>query len=179
MMLSALFLYALAFVAAIVPSFAQSYYPARPPAVPLAVRSPYANAWSPTSGGGALNTNGVIFWPGNALGWEGIITVDRISYKWLGTRAEDLPTMDNLKAATPTTVFYDSQSSIFTFITGPIELTASFLSPVLSRDLCRISLPLSYLTISVRSVDNGTHTVQLYNDINGQWISYEQNVTLQ
>jgi hypothetical protein len=178
-MLSALFPCVLAFVAAVNPSCAQSYYPARPPAVPLAVRSPYTNAWSSTFGGGALNTNGVIFWPGNPLGWEGIVAVDGISYEWLGTGRLNLPTMDDLKAATPMTVFYDSQSSNFTFTAGPVELTASFLSPVLPRDLCRTSIPLSYLTVSVRSTDNGTHAVQLYNDINGQWISYEQNVTLQ
>ncbi|KAL9599404.1 MAG: hypothetical protein Q9219_003841 [cf. Caloplaca sp. 3 TL-2023] len=39
-----------------------AYSPARPPAVPLAVRSPYTSAWSSTSMNGTLNTNGAIFW---------------------------------------------------------------------------------------------------------------------
>ena len=39
-----------------------AYSPARPPAIPLAVRSPYTNAWSSTSRNGTLNTNGVIYW---------------------------------------------------------------------------------------------------------------------
>jgi hypothetical protein len=167
-------------------SFAQSqasnspsYSPARPPAIPLAIRSPYTSAWSSTTGGGTLNSNGVIFWPGNSLGWEGIITVDRISYEWLGTGSQDLPVLDNLQLATPLTVSYDSQYSNFTFAAGPVELTASFLSAILPTDLCRTSIPLSYLTVTTKSTDNNTHNVQLYNDINGAWISYERNVTLE
>lgn len=39
-----------------------SYTPVRPPAIPLAVRSPYTNAWSSTVDNGTLNTNGVILW---------------------------------------------------------------------------------------------------------------------
>jgi len=39
-----------------------AYSPVRPPAIPLAVRSPYTNAWSSTVNNGTLNTNGVIFW---------------------------------------------------------------------------------------------------------------------
>lgn len=42
-----------------------SYTPVRPPAIPLAVRSPYTNAWSSTVDNGTLNTNGVILWLGN------------------------------------------------------------------------------------------------------------------
>jgi hypothetical protein len=124
-------------VATIYPSFAQqttpNYSPARPPAVPLAVRSPYTSAWSSTSNGGALNTNGVISWPGNTLGWEGIVTVDGVSYEYLGTGSQDLPALDNLRVANPLTISYDSQSSNFTFTTGPVELTVSFLSLVLLK----------------------------------------------
>jgi hypothetical protein len=155
-----------------------AYSPARPPAIPLAVRGPYTNAWSSTAGNGTLNTNGVIFWPGNTLGWEGIVTVDGISYEWLGTGSQNLPELDNLKTATPLTVSYDSQYSNFTFAAGAIELTASFLSSVLPKDLCRTSIPLSYLTVTTKATDNATHSVQLYNDVNGAWISYESNATL-
>lgn len=38
------------------------YSPARPPSVPLAVRSPYTSAWSSTSDNNTLNSNGVTFW---------------------------------------------------------------------------------------------------------------------
>ncbi|KAI9694468.1 MAG: hypothetical protein M1822_000084 [Bathelium mastoideum] len=156
-----------------------SYSPARPPAVPLAVRSPYTSAWTSTSNNGTLNSNGVIFWTGAALGWEGIITVDGISYEYLGTGSQTLPTLPNLKTATPMHVSYDSQYSNFTFAAGPILLTASFLSPVLPLDYCRTSIPLSYLTTSFVSTDNATHSVQLYSDVNGAWISYDSTVNIE
>lgn len=155
-----------------------AYSPARPPAIPLAVRGPYTNAWSSTSGNGTLNTNGVEYWTGDSLGWEGIVTVDGISFEWLGTGSRNLPALDNLKTAEPLTVSYDSQYSNFTFAAGPIELTASFFSPVIPKDLCRTSIPLSYLTVSTKSRDSSTHDVQLYSDINGAWTTYESNATL-
>jgi hypothetical protein len=129
--------------------------------------------------GGTSNTKGVTFWPGNTLGWEGIVAVDGIAYERLGTSSQDLPTMDNLNSVTPLAVSYDSQYSNFTFATGHVQLTANFLSPVLPKALCRTNIALSYLTVSARSTDNGTHDVQLYNDINAAWIAYEQNVTVE
>ncbi|KAL8727437.1 MAG: hypothetical protein Q9181_005714 [Wetmoreana brouardii] len=155
------------------------YSPARPPAVPLAVRSPYTSAWSSTSMNGTLNTNGAIFWPGTPLGWEGIVTVDGISYEYLGTGSNTLPRLPNLRPAKPLAVSYDSQYSNFTFAAGPAEVTASFLSSVLPTDICRTSIPLSYLTTSVRSTDGANHNVQFYSDVNAAWAASENNVTIQ
>ncbi|KAI9811087.1 MAG: hypothetical protein M1827_005669 [Pycnora praestabilis] len=155
-----------------------AYSPARPPAIPLAVRSPYTNAWVSTAKNGTLNTNSAIFWPGNVVGWEGIVTVDGTSYEYLGIGSQNLPELPNLETATPLTVSYDSQYSNFTFAAGPVEVTASFLSTVLPTDYCRTSIPLSYLTVSVQPTDNVTHDVQLYNDVNGAWIAFESNVTI-
>ncbi|KAF2087351.1 DUF1793-domain-containing protein, partial [Saccharata proteae CBS 121410] len=149
------------------------YSPARPPAVPLAVRSPYTNAWSSTADNGTLNTSPVIFWTGQTIGWEGIITVDGISYEWLGNGLSALPSVPQVKSATPLTVSYDSQYSNFTFQAGPVELTASFLSAVIPQDLCRTSIPLSYLEVSYRSTDNATHSVQIYNDVDDTWLNYD------
>ena len=107
------------------------------------------------------------------------MTVDGTSYEYLGTGSSTLPTLPNLKPAVPLTVSYDSQYSNFTFSAGPMEITASFLSSVLPKDLCRTSIPLSYLNTSVKSTDNDTHNVQLYSDVNAAWVGYESNVTTQ
>lgn len=155
-----------------------SYSPARPPAIPLAVRSPYTSAWSSTSGNSTLNSASPIFWPGGSLGWEGIIKVDGISYEYLGTGSQSLPKLHNFQIAKPQSVSYDSQYSNFTFVAGPIELEASFFSPVTPQDICRSSIPLSYLTTSFKSINGSTHDVQFYSDINGAWISYEDNQIL-
>lgn len=120
-----------------------------------------------------------MFWSGSGLGWEGIITVDGISYEYLGTGSQSLPSLKNLKPAVPLSVSYDSQYSNFTFAAGPVEIKTSFLSPVLPHDLCRTSIPLSYLETSYSSTDGQPHSVQLYSDVNGAWISYESNKTIE
>ncbi|KAL1626025.1 hypothetical protein SLS56_006999 [Neofusicoccum ribis] len=148
------------------------YSPARPPAVPLAVRSPYTSVWTSTKENGTLNTNGVMFWTGQEVGWEGIVTVDGVSYEWMGTGFSDLPQLDNAKSATPLSVSYDSQYSNFTFSAGPVLLTARFFSPVTPSDLCRTSIPLSYLEVSYQSTDNATHDVKLYTDVDSSWNNY-------
>ncbi|KAL8802020.1 MAG: hypothetical protein Q9182_004097 [Xanthomendoza sp. 2 TL-2023] len=108
-----------------------------------------------------------------------IVTVDGTSYEYLGTGSTTLPKLPNLQPAKPLAVTYDSQYSNFTFAAGPVVITASFLSSVLPDDLCRTSIPLSYLTTSVQSSDNSTHDVQFYSDVNAAWATSETNVTIQ
>lgn len=105
--------------------------------------------------------------------------MDGISYEYLGTGSSSLPVLPNLQTAVPLTVSYDSQYSNFTFGAGPVEITASFLSAVIPEDLCRTSIPLSYLEVSVASTDNATHAIQFYSDVNADWISYESNKTIE
>ncbi|KAL8779797.1 MAG: hypothetical protein Q9213_006782, partial [Squamulea squamosa] len=107
------------------------------------------------------------------------LTVDGISYEYLGTGSATLPKLPNLQSAKPLSVAYDSQYSNFTFTAGPVVITASFLSSVLPDDLCRTSIPLSYLTTSIESTDNTTHDVQFYSDVNAAWAASENNVTVQ
>lgn len=150
---------------------ATTYSPGRAPAIPLAVRSPYVSAWSSTANGDLLNSQFPIFWDGSILGWEGIVTVDDISYEWMGVGSRDLPPLPNLMSAIPISISYDSSYSNFTFAAGPVELTANFFSPVTPQDLCRTSIPLSYLSVSVASKDGITHKVSLYTDVNGGWVT--------
>lgn len=105
------------------------------------------------------------------MGWEGIVTVDGISYEYMGVAAGDMSFLSStFKGAEPQTVSYDSQHSNFTFTAGPVEITASFFSPVTPKDLCRTSVPLSYLSTSVQSTDGEPHSVVFYSDINAAWI---------
>lgn len=108
-----------------------------------------------------------------------MVTVDGISYEYLGTGSTTLPRLPNLQPAKPLTVSYDSQYSNFTFAAGPVEITASFLSSVLPTDLCRTSIPLSYLTTSVQSTDDAEHHVSFYSDVNAAWAAFENNVTIE
>ncbi len=108
-----------------------------------------------------------------------MVTVDGVSYEYLGTGSQSLPSLPNLKTAVPLSVTYDSQYSNFTFAAGPVVVTASFLSSVLPTDLCRTSIPLSYLATSVQSTDGAAHSVQFYSDVNAAWIAPESNKTIE
>ena len=149
-----------------------TYSPARPPSIPLAVRNPYTSTWSTTAGGGTLNSASVRFWTGDPLGWEGIVTVDGISYRYLGVGSQSIPTRPDLLLATPDGVSYDSNYSNFTFTAGPVKITASFFSPVTPKDICRTSVPLSYLTTTAESTDGQPHDLKFYSDVDLSWVSW-------
>ncbi|KAI1773146.1 DUF1793-domain-containing protein [Hypoxylon cercidicola] len=146
------------------------YFPLRPPAIPLAVRTPYTSAWSSTAGDGTLNSQNPIFWFGQGLGWEGIVVVDGNSFEYMGASINDFPELPFFNSTVPLEVKFDSQFSNFTFLAGPVIITASFFSPVTPKDICRSSIPLSYLTTTVQSSDGQPHHVQFYSDVNAQWI---------
>ncbi|KAI1139322.1 DUF1793-domain-containing protein [Hypoxylon sp. FL0543] len=147
-----------------------NYYPLRPPAIPLAVRSPYTSAWSSTSSKGTLNSQSPIFWFGQGLGWEGIVVVDGHSFEYMGASINDFPELPYFNTTIPLGVRYDSQYSNFTFLAGPVTIIASFFSPVTPKDICRSSIPLSYLTTTVQSNDGKPHHIQFYSDVNAGWI---------
>lgn len=105
--------------------------------------------------------------------------VDGISYEYLGAGSKSLPALKTLQVAQPKTVSYDSQYSNFTFQAGPVEIVASFFSPVTPRDMCRTSIPLSYLTTSITSSDGQPHHVRFYSDVNGAWMAADGTKTLQ
>ncbi|KAI0835928.1 DUF1793-domain-containing protein [Hypoxylon sp. FL0890] len=146
------------------------YYPLRPPAIPLAVRSPYTSAWSSTFQNGTLNSQNPIFWFGQGLGWEGIVVVDGNSFEYMGNVINDFPELPYFNTTKALEVRYDSQYSNFTFLAGPVIITASFFSPVTPKDICRSSMPLSYLTTTVQSNDGKPHHIQFYSDVNAGWI---------
>jgi len=65
-----------------------TFSPARPPAIPLAVRFPYLSTWlragSDGGNGGYLPGEWPIFWTGQVTGWTGMIMVDGLPYLWMG-----------------------------------------------------------------------------------------------
>jgi hypothetical protein len=65
-----------------------------------------------------------------------------------------------------TSYTYTSTKSIFTMNVGDkLQMIITFLSPVNPDDLKRQSLTLSYMQVSVVSLDGRNHDVQLYSDI--------------
>ncbi|EGS20117.1 glutaminase-like protein [Thermochaetoides thermophila DSM 1495] len=146
-----------------------AFEPARPPAVPLAVRSPYLNAWLQGGSGGVLPGSWPRFWTGHVLGWQGFVSVDGVTYNWLGAAPGPEP-------VNQTSLTYTSTQSIFTFdVAGKVTMTVNFLSPVYPDDVARQSLQFSYISIKVMSADGKSHQVRTYMDVTGEWASGDIN----
>ncbi|GAO18893.1 hypothetical protein UVI_02046080 [Ustilaginoidea virens] len=152
-----------------------TYWPARPPALPLAVRNPYLNVWLNKEVNGPnpiLPGQWPRFWTTGIQGWQGFVKVDGVAYNWMGG-ATGAPLVDQLN------VTYTSTRSIFTFsVAGKVTLNVEFLSPVYPTDLKRQSIPFSYLIVKARSLDGASHSVQVYSDVSGEFASGDDNAVV-
>lgn len=120
-----------------------TFSPARPPAIPLAVRSPYLSTWQPAGiyfevdslrsaltltmtlvgsdggNGGYLAGQWPSFWNGAVTGWTGLIRIDNTTYTFLGA-PKPLPTTMN-----QTSFLYTSTRSTFIMEGGGIAMNVS------------------------------------------------------
>jgi hypothetical protein len=97
---------------------------------------------------------------GSVTGWSGLIRVDNQVFQWMGNPAPNSTNVDQIGYT------YTSTKSIFTMnVGGKVQMVITFLSPVNPKDLKRQSLTLSYMQVSVASLDGGSHDVQIYTDI--------------
>ncbi|KAL3471278.1 hypothetical protein BJX99DRAFT_29762 [Aspergillus californicus] len=155
---------------------ASTFSPVRPPALPLAVKSPYLSTWLAAGGdsgnGGYLAGQWPTFWEGQITGWAGLVRVDGQVYTWMG--------LPGSTTVNQTAYEYTSTKSIFTMHVGDIvEMKITFLSPITPNDLRRQSLVFSYLDVSVTSLDGETHDVQVYADISAEWVSGDRSAIAQ
>ncbi|OAA39424.1 glutaminase GtaA [Metarhizium rileyi] len=153
-----------------------TFSPARPPAVPLAVRNPYLNVWL---NGQENGPHGILpgqwpkFWATGIQGWQGFVKVDDQVYNWMGG-APGAPNADQLSLE------YTSTRSIFKMsVAGKVDMRIEFLSPVYPEDLKRQSIPFSYINVAVKSRDGKSHKVQLYSDVSGEWASGDGQAVIQ
>lgn len=147
--------------------------PFNPASVPLAVRSPYLSAWLPQGSGTPLNGAWPTFWNGQIVGWAGYIKVDGVAYNFLGA-----PNVAGAQKAVQKSLQFTSTQSVFVMTAGPVDLTATFLSPVEPNDLVKQSTPFSYLSLTAASTDGKSHSVQVYTDISAEWASGDNSLTV-
>ncbi|CZT46899.1 probable glutaminase GtaA [Rhynchosporium secalis] len=155
---------------------ASTFSPARPPAIPLAVKSPYLNL---LQFGGSNGENGVYlagqwsqFWAGQIAAWTGMIKVDGTTYTWMGNPGP--------QSVIQTAFEYTSTKSVFIMnVGGKIQMNITFLSPVTPEDLKRQSLIFSYLDVGVHSLDGAAHDVKLYTDISAEWVAGDHSAVAQ
>ncbi|KAF7557472.1 hypothetical protein G7Z17_g746 [Cylindrodendrum hubeiense] len=153
-----------------------TFSPARPPAAPLAVRSPYLNVWlnGNTDGtpSGYLPGSWPKTWSEVVQGWQGLIRVDGRAYNWMGNSTDAI-------RVEQVSLEYTSTKTIFTMnVDDKIEMAVTFLSPVYYDDLRRQSVTSSYLEVAVRSLDSNNHIIQVYCDVSGEWASGDNSAVI-
>ncbi|HEY0805632.1 MAG TPA: DUF5127 domain-containing protein [Pseudonocardiaceae bacterium] len=144
---------------------APTFHPIRPPATPLAVRSPYLSTWLAAD---LLPGTWPTFWTGRITAMAGIARIDGTPYVFMGAPglAGGQPA---LLAMRQTDLTVTATRSVFTLTAAGVRLVVTFLSPVEPGDLRRQSMPLSYLSIQASSADGDPHEVSVYVDVSGEW----------
>jgi len=158
------------------PAKAPRFQPLRPPAVPLAVRSPYLSTWVSTHNKHTLNGQWPIFWTGQEVGWTGLIHVDNVTYEWLGYPSSAL---SDIEPVTTEAIELRATRSVYTLSAGKVGFNVTFLTPITLDDLKRQALPASYVSVSFWSLDGKNHSVSLYSDVDGHWLSGDANARIQ
>ncbi|RMZ81297.1 hypothetical protein DV737_g2573, partial [Chaetothyriales sp. CBS 132003] len=148
-----------------------------PPVLPLIVRNPYLSTWL----GNARDLpweKWPMFWTGQQIGFSVMASVagERTSYPLLGRPHDSLwRDDDHYKVAYPiyNGAQYDASTTNLSYSiplygrTGALDITLSFLSPITPTSTVRQSIPASYVSVYV----TGTEDVDIYIDLNGQWVS--------
>ncbi|KAJ9285527.1 hypothetical protein DTO271D3_6267 [Paecilomyces variotii] len=151
-----------------------------PPVLPLIVRNPYLSTWL----GNARDEpweKWPMFYTGEDVGLSLMAQVPStgLVYPLLGRPHDSLLPVgrkDGYNVSYPAFVGtkYDASTTNLTYQIPspspngyPLELTVSFLSPITPTSTLRQSIPASYVTVYVQ----GDFDVNVYIDVNGQWVS--------
>lgn len=130
----------------------------RAPAYPLITHDPYFSIWSLNEDPTRAETT---HWTLKPNPVHCMVRVDGKIYRLMGDRPG---------YATPAKLVKSEVmplTTTFTFIADQVEISMSFLSPVIVEDLDLVSRPLTYISWSLVSKDNRAHLTELYFDVSG------------
>ncbi|OCH90332.1 DUF1793-domain-containing protein [Obba rivulosa] len=139
-----------------------------PNVVPVAVRSPYLNCWLFTQPPGTPFAQWPQFWHYPILGWVGLARIDGTTYQWLGDWTAKT---SSVIRANLTGVQITPTRTMFEFRAGSVNLNVTYLTPIERSDWVQQSIPFSYLSVELESIDGAKHDVQVYSDISAEWLS--------
>jgi hypothetical protein len=131
----------------------------RPPAVPLITHDPYFSIWSTAD---RLSDRPTSHWTGTPHPMSALVRVDGRASRIMGHLPADVP------ALSQRSVTVLPLRTIYVFEGLGIELTLTFLSPMLPHDLELVSRPASYVTFQARATDGRAHDVGVYFDASSQ-----------
>ncbi|KAF2234387.1 glutaminase A [Viridothelium virens] len=155
-----------------------------PPTLPLIVRNPYLNTHL-SNARDAPWSKWPIFWTGEEIGFSILASVGESAtlYPLLGRAHDSLEDDDGYTIEEPSYLGanFDASTTNLTYhIPNPnhgsdLELILSFLSPITPSSTLRQSLPAAYVTVYVE----GSFDVNVYIDVNGQWVSGNREPALE
>lgn len=132
------------------------------PAYPLVTCDPYFSVWSMYD---KLNEDFTRHWTGRRHPLTGIITVDGVSKTFMGRmRVNSDASICGPKNIEQKKIVVTPLKSIYTFSDDKIELEVCFVTPLVLNDLQLMGRPISYISYTVKSLDNKTHNCSVYID---------------
>ena len=123
----------------------------RAPAIPIITVDPYFSVWSPDEN---LNYKQTVHWTCSPNHILGKVKIDGKEYSFLGYN-RDIHKMEQVS------LDIDAMSTTAVYSNGEIELTACYTSPLLMDDFHIMTRPVSYMSVTYRSVDGEKHDVRL------------------
>lgn len=127
--------------------------PPRPPAVPLAIHNPYFGLWSP---GDQLNEVTTQHWTAREQRLLGLIRVDGAVLRVIGKEPADAAALPQVAVEVLPT------RTIYHFANPQVQLTLTFLTPVLPDDIEVLARPLTYVEWEVTAADGKGHDVEVF-----------------
>ncbi|KAH9040733.1 hypothetical protein EDB85DRAFT_1858640 [Lactarius pseudohatsudake] len=130
-----------------------------PSVAPLVVRSPYLNCW------GVFNSQV----PGEYSSFDLVVLVrvDNTTFTFLGDGVSD-PALIGVHLSN---AVISPTQTVLTAEAGPVQINLTFLNPIEPNDWVKQSIPLSYLSLTAKSLDGAAHAVQVYSDLAAEWVS--------
>ncbi|KAH9035864.1 hypothetical protein EDB84DRAFT_1269293 [Lactarius hengduanensis] len=133
-----------------------------PVPVPLAVRSPYFNCWGFLNFAGGIQNTSIL----SIFDLVVYVRVDNNTFLFLRDGFDSTFTDVNL-----TNVAISPTQTMLTAEAGPMQINLTFLNPIEPKDWVKQSIPLSYLSLTAKSLDGAAHAVQVYSDLSAEWVS--------
>ena len=130
----------------------------RPPAIPLVTFDPYTSVWCCAD---RLTDDWSRHWTGTLMPLYAVVRVDGVAYRvlggpeWLGRAGEQVA------------LEVRATATLARFRCGPVEVGLEFTTPLLVDDLDLMSRPVTYVTLTARSLDGRARPVECYLDMTG------------
>ena len=133
----------------------------RPPAVPLAVSSPFFSIWSFSASELATQT---LFWHGEPATLDSLLRVDNVTYTLMGAAAHPPATQLGYPLV-------EALTTTYTFLAGGVLANLSFTTPQLPGNWEALSRQATYVEWALSSQDGAQHTAEVLFDSSAEVVT--------